>query len=336
MNYIKINFIFLLLLISVAIFISGCGNNHAESQASTEVIKIATNYWPGKFWIQIANEKGWFKEAGLNVEIVDVFNDYYGSIQDTIDGKTHINGVSMYDLVNYNSHGDHLVLIINTDNAGTSDGLVVKKKIKDFSQLRNKKIAVSEGFYTEYMLTIILEEHGLTLNDLIIVNNIKDEHMADEFISGSIDGFISWQPHTTRAITAGGHLLWTAEQNPGISPNGQVVLNSFLEENQVVLQTYVNVWHKTTEWMKVNEQQALEIISDIYGFTLKEVELFYHSEYIPDLYDNKLAFSYSAGFESLHGTARQINRFMRRNNITNNILDSTTFIDNRFIRKINQ
>jgi ABC-type nitrate/sulfonate/bicarbonate transport system substrate-binding protein len=34
-------------------------------------IKMARYYWPGFYWIEIAQHKGWFKDAGLQVELID-------------------------------------------------------------------------------------------------------------------------------------------------------------------------------------------------------------------------------------------------------------------------
>ncbi len=50
-------------------------------------MKIARYYWPGLYWIEIADKMDWFKEAGLNVEIIDTNPDYYASIDDMVAAK---------------------------------------------------------------------------------------------------------------------------------------------------------------------------------------------------------------------------------------------------------
>ena len=47
--------------------------------------------------------------------------------------------------------------------------------------------------------------------------------------------------------------------------------------------------------------------------------------------DNQVAFSYAAGFESMHGTARRINAFMIASGMTTERLDSLDFLDARFV-----
>ena len=109
---------------------------------------------------------------------------------------------------------------------------------------------------------------------------------------------------------------------------------SFIEERPGDVQAFVNVWHKTTEFIKENPGEALEIIAEIYDVPFEDVAAFAEGDKILDLRDNKVAFSYAAGFESLHGTAKQINDFMKNNDITDMTLDSIEFIDGQFIREV--
>ncbi len=54
-------------------------------------MKVAGAYGSGSFWVQIAKNKDWFKEAGLNVEIIDTDPDYFGSLDDMV--QHHISSI---------------------------------------------------------------------------------------------------------------------------------------------------------------------------------------------------------------------------------------------------
>jgi NitT/TauT family transport system substrate-binding protein len=254
--------------------ISSGQDTREQSVSDAQVINVATNYWPGKFWINIAHTKGWFQEAGLNVQLTSTFDDYYGSLLDTIAGKTDINGFSLYDLMSFVADGEDLVFVMNTDNSGSSEALVVKDDIRTVDDLVGKRIAIADGYYTDYMLHILLEQNGLSEDDLVSVHTLQDENMATAFGEGTIDGFLSWEPRVSEALAHGAHVLWDASLIPGISPNGTVVRRAFMEERSEDLQTYVAVWHRTTEWMKTHESEWVEIISAEYGFPVEEVRKF--------------------------------------------------------------
>jgi ABC-type nitrate/sulfonate/bicarbonate transport system substrate-binding protein len=74
-------------IIIALIVAAGCAPVENTPQPSGEVMKVAKYYWPGMYWVEIAESKGWFREAGLNVELIDTNPDYFQSLQDTADGK---------------------------------------------------------------------------------------------------------------------------------------------------------------------------------------------------------------------------------------------------------
>src|SRR5712691_126502 len=65
----------------------GCGRPHPAAP-SHPPLRVAAYYWPGMYWIDIANDLGWFREAGLNVAIVDTNADYFASFKRTR-GRPH-------------------------------------------------------------------------------------------------------------------------------------------------------------------------------------------------------------------------------------------------------
>lgn len=86
--------------------------------------------------------------------------------------------------------------------------------------------------------------------------------------------------------------------------------------------------------MKENPKEAFGIIAKIYGQTPGEVQAFVQMDKILDLRDNSVSFSFGSGFESVHGTARRINNFLIETGVTDKQLDSTDFLDARFLRTI--
>ena len=88
--------------------------------------------------------------------------------------------------------------------------------------------------------------------------------------------------------------------------------------------------------MQENPREAFGIIAQINKQTPGDVQAFTQQDKILDLRENIVAFSFGSGFESLHGTARKINNFMIERGITDKQLDSTEFIDARFIRSLTE
>jgi NitT/TauT family transport system substrate-binding protein len=325
-----------ILIVSLLIFgLFGCAPVEEAPKTSGKLLKVAKYYWPGQFWIEIADEKGWFAEAGLNVELIDTNSDWEGSLTDMANGKMDVNQFSLFGFLANIVKGFDLVMVINADTSFGAEAIVTKKEIERVADLKGKTIGVDYGSYTEYILDLVLSRNSLSNNDVQKVDMLG-ENAAEKFSDEEIDAVITWEPIVTEILNQGGRKLFDTSEIPGISPNGIVFHKSFINEHPDDVQAFVNVWHRTTEFIKTNPKEAFQIIADNYNVPVGDVQAFTQDVKILDLRENKIAFSYAAGFESLHGTARQINDFMIDKGITDKQLDSTDFIDARFIRGVEE
>ncbi|WP_432474718.1 ABC transporter substrate-binding protein [Amphritea sp. HPY] len=297
-------------------------------------MSVARYYWPGEFWIEIADKKGWFEAAGLNVELVDSNPDYWSSLQDTVDGKIDSNTFILFDLMQFNAAGSDLVVVTNSDYSAGIDAIVARPAIATIEDLKGKTIGVDRGTYLEYILDIVIRRHGLTPGDVTKVK-VAGEKAAEEFGNGKLDAIVTWEPIVSEAIEQrNGRKLFDTSEIPGLSPAVNVFHRSFIDERPGDVQAYVNVWHKTTQFIKENPDEAFGIIAGIYDVSPAEVQAFARLDRTLDLRENLTSFSYGAGFESLHGAARQANNFLMEQGTINKQLDSTAFIDATFIRAL--
>jgi NitT/TauT family transport system substrate-binding protein len=323
----------LTLIVMISILILGCVPAEEVPKTSGEVIKVAKYYWPGQFWIVIADEKGFFEEAGLNVELVDSNEDWFGSLQNMVDGKIDVNQFTLYDLIDFNAKGVDLVSVINTDISNGADTIIAKSEIERVGDLKGKRIGLQKGTFSEYMLEVVLERNGLTKDDVTYVETKVEDIMP--LVNGEIDALVVFEPFASQAVEkTNGRKIFDTSQIPGLIPDVVAFHKSFIQERPEDVQAFVQVWYKTTEFIKDNPKDAFGIIAKNYDKTPDDVQAFADQVKILDLRDNKVTFSYAAGFESLHGTARQINDFMKDSGITDKNLDSTDFIDARFIRNV--
>jgi NitT/TauT family transport system substrate-binding protein len=323
------------LLAVIGILIVGCAPAEELPKTSGEVIKVAKYYWPGQFWIEIADEKGFFDDAGLNVELVDTNSDFFGSLQDMVDGRMDVNQFVLYDLIDFNAKGADLVSVINVDISAGADTIIAKNEIERVADLRGKKIGLQQETFSEYMLEVVLERNGLTKDDVVCVETKAED--IEPLVNGEVDALVVFEPFASRAVEkVNGRKIFDTSQIPGLIPDVMAFHKSFIEENPNDVQAYVNVWHRTTEFIKEHPEEAFGIIARIYDIPVEDVRGFTDDVKILDLDDNKRAFLFSNDFESLHGTARKINNFMIKKGITDEQMDSTVFLDARFIREVEE
>jgi NitT/TauT family transport system substrate-binding protein len=312
----------------------GCKPSADDAGSSGRPIRVADFYRPGTYWIGIAVAKGWFREAGLNVQLVYYKGDDFDSAKDLVEGRLDIATFGMLDLLDSIAHGADLVAIVNADYSAGAEKLIARPGIDNLPGLKGKKIAVSRNSYFAYILDVALGRVGLKTEDVQIAD-IRPEKAGEALIKGEVDAMLTFEPHATRGLEAiKGRDLFDTSQTPGLSPTLIVLKRKFIEERGDDATAFVKVWQRATTFIKEHPDEAFGIIALMNKKTPAEIRLNAKLYKILDLRDNEQAFSFAAGFDSLYGAVRQVNDYMIARGITDKKLDSSHFLEGSFIRSL--
>src|SRR6478735_11060561 len=131
-------------------------------------LKVAYSDWPGWTAFAIAQEKGWFKDAGVDVELL--WFEYGPSMEAFTAGKVDAVMVTNGDALGTGAGGAKNVMILVTDYSNGNDMIVAKPGIKSLKDLKGKKIGLETGFVEHLMLLNGLEKAGMKESDVTIVN----------------------------------------------------------------------------------------------------------------------------------------------------------------------
>lgn len=328
----------LLVMLVLVIPLTSCTRGKQEVQGpkpTGQIMRIPLYYWPGMYWIDIAKQKGWFQEAGLlQIQFIDTNVDWYKAMDDMAAGKIDCYDFFLFDLVKFRLAGKNLVAVLQVDLPYGADGIAAWPGIQRVKDLMGKKVGVSPGTYMEYLLYQILKQANLQLADVTQVDT-KTEDAVKDLSSAKIDATVTWEPLLTDAAKAvKGTLVADDSSIPSISPCVFVFSESFIRSRPGDVQAFVNVWHRTTQFIKEYPAEAFGIIAEIYKKTPGDVQAFAQKDKINDLRDNQTAFTYSASFESLYGAARAINTYLIDKGLTDRELDTTQFLNGHFIKSL--
>lgn len=303
---------------------------------SAKPLRIGAYYWPGDYWMDIAQQKGWFKEAGLNVERVDTNPNYFASFDELLSGKLDFVGFTTFDFVLYNARGKDLVGVLATDYSSGAEGLGARPGIESIADLAGKKLALSKGTYLEYLFNVAAQRAGLDPAAVTLVD-APGEKAHEELIAGRADAFLTWEPFVAEGLakTKGRKLFSTAE---ALGVNGGIgaVRRQFLTERPADIQALLSVWQRTTEFIKKQQGEACAIVAAVNKKTPTEVKEFMQTDKVLDLRDNRTAFTYATGLDSLHGNVRQISDFLIRQGLATKKVESTDVLEDRFLRALQQ
>ena len=138
----------------------------------------------------LAAQKGWFKDAGLNVEVLDGKGSG-ATIQQVSAGKIDIGFAQLGAMAAAVSNGLPVTSIMCFIRAG-DNGLLVPAdgKIKTLQDFKGKKMAVPNGSGSSVFLDAFLKAGGMSRKDFQVVN-VDNQAMVSTYGAGQVDGALS-------------------------------------------------------------------------------------------------------------------------------------------------
>src|SRR5690349_13330011 len=136
-------------------------------------LKIAYSDWPGYTVLEVAKQKGWFKDAGLDVELV--WFEYLPSIDAFSAGKVDAVTVVADDAMVTGANGGKSKIIALLDYSEGSDMIVGAPGINSIKDLKGKKIGIEVTLVEHLLLLKALEANGMKQSDVELVNTATNE-----------------------------------------------------------------------------------------------------------------------------------------------------------------
>jgi NitT/TauT family transport system substrate-binding protein len=322
---------FISIVCALQFLVAGCMPSSPAKTNNLPPIRIGASYWPGQFWVDIAHHQGWFKEAGLNVEWIDTNADYFASFDHLVHGKLDIVAFTLFDLTLYQARGNSIVGFLASDYSSGADALIVRPGINTVRDLAGKKIGLAKGTYVEYIWTVLLGRYGVK-PESVHIENIPGEKASEALLTGRVDAMLTWEPFADEAMASvKGDKIFDSSQIPGISWVIYTARSDFLRQRSTEIHQLMQVWKRTNEFIQKRPLQAYAIVADVNHKTVAEVIAFSKLDKVLNLNENRSAFSYASGFDSLHGSARRMNSFQIQAGLTSQQIETPTMLNSLFI-----
>lgn len=267
----------MILIMSMAVM-TGCGNSGGTGEnASGEASSSQGNNAEMKgtkenpFVLGVSPMSGWYawygvKETGIfeengvyvNIQFFPVYSD---SLTAFYSGQLDGICIAASDAIAPMNEGVNFKVVLVNDNSYGADGLVVHDGISSIEDLKGKTVATEIGTLEHMFLLKILEDNGMTIDDINFTNmTINDAGPA--FIAGSIDAAVLWEPTLSTALNAGGTLLYSTKEEPGLIPDTLAVRQEVLDSSSESVQKIVDSWFDGVEKLKVKDETFIQAICE--------------------------------------------------------------------------
>ena len=296
--------------------------------AQAEPLKIGYSDWPGWVAWEVGIEKGWFKEAGVDVKFE--WFDYVASMDAFAAGQ--LDGVAMNnrDTLVTGATGAKGVMMLINDYSNGNDMVVARAGIKSVKDLKGKKIGVEIGFVSHLLLLDALEQNGLSEADVTLVN-VPTNETPQVLASGDVDAIVAWQPNSGMALqqVPGSKAVFSSADQPGLIYDVLAVAPASLAARKDDWAKVVKVWYRIVDYINdpATFDDAVTIMAARVGLQSAEYKGFIKGTKILTLEEAKGFFSKGDGYKSLYGSSKISDDFNVANEVYGEAQDIDSYID---------
>lgn len=237
--------------------------------AQAEALKLAHSTWVGYGPFYIAQEKGFFEDEGVEIEL-SIMENTPLKMGALMAGRVDIVASTADEFPTYMRNGKPLNYILAVDNSNGGDGVVSHKDIEGVANLRGRTVAFEEGSVSQFFINALLRREGLTQDDIKMVNmTATDAGVA--FAANRVDAAVTWEPHLSQgASTDHGKVLVSSSETPGLIVDVVAVLESTANERRAELEGFVRAWQRSLDFLESNPDEAYQIMADGVGGWLED------------------------------------------------------------------
>ncbi len=315
---------------------SGCGSSGSDGEISghsDEPITIGFSPWPTNMFLQLAEEKGIFEKNGIDVEL-----KYFSATSDSYSaftsGSLDLCTYATADSITPFSKGVDMKIIMNTDKSMGADGLVATKDIKSIKDLKGKKIATEFYSVDHYYILLLLDQAGLTADDVELVN-MSITNSGSAFIAGKVDAASVWEPTLTKAVNEGnGHLLATSKEQPDLLTDSIAASGDMIENRGEDLKAFVKSYYEAIDYYNEHKEEATKIMAQKLEVSESEFEDTIAGIHVNSVDDCIKAFTKAEDSSYVGYNNEKIATFLKEMGQIDNIPDRDSMIDDRFVKAV--
>ena len=278
------------------------------------------NLWPGFVHTYIAEEKGFFKEEGVEVELtlIEGIDDNLKHFQE---GKADLAFGPQSDAMLLAARGVPLKIVNVVDFSNGGDVIISRLDIKTVSGLKGKKVSVDKlNSFNHIFLVELLRLNGLAESDVTIVP-LSASKVPEALDKGTIDAGQTWEPYQSQAMAKGHRLLASTRDAPGIVTDVLMVRSDVLEKRTEDVRKIVKCLLRALQFRATDETEAYAIMSQAYNIPAGSLKRTIQGNIFPDLDANIRAFENSGEPTSLFRTGKIISDFFLKKGVISQDID---------------
>ena len=241
--------------------------------SAKEKVRVGHFTWPGYGFLYVAEEMNLSPDLDFEFTIIEdpiqLFSLLSSGQLDVVFSTVEFGPIATAE-----DMGFKLISFTNLSNG--TDNIVVRPDIKEASDLIGQQIAILEGGLSQIMVAIWLEQNGVSVDDVQMVNLVAGDAAA-AMTSGQIAAAELWDPFGAqvladlpgaRSVSNSREEFWT---KTGLIGDAIFMSDTFTIKNRDTAVKTTQAIFDAVEYWRKNPVEAGKIIGDAIGFSEEDV-----------------------------------------------------------------
>ncbi len=314
--------------------IVGCGPSGGGPNGGpgAKPLTIAYSDWPGWLVWEIANQKGFFKDAGVNVELK--WYDYSPSLKAFETGNVDSVLVVCGDSLTIAKPSTAIVL---TDYSNGNDMIIGKSDIKSIKDLKGKKVAVEKNLVENILLDKALEVNGLTESD-VTIEDVTTDKMPVTLGSAGVAAVGAWYPISGETLkqNPGSTPLFKSSDAPGLIYDALQVSRESLASRRDDWKKVVGVWFRCLDYLNdpKTHDDAVKIMAERIKAKPEDLEKNLKGTYLLNKEGNLKTLEKRDTLDSVYGSLKNANAFYLDHKVYDKAPNLDSYVDPSVVKEV--
>ena len=297
-------------LLTAALAFALAANLHADP------LKIGYSDWPGYTVLEIAKQKNWFKDAGVDVDLV--WFDYLPSIDAFSANKIDADCIVATDALVAGASGAKSKFIALIDYSEGSDMIVGAPGVESIKDLKGKKVGIEVTLVEHLLLLQALKNNGMKQSDVELVNTPTND-TPQVLASGKVSAIGAWYPISGQALkqVAGSKKLFTSAEAKGLIYDVLAVSPASYAKHKDEWAKVAGIFYKCVDYLKdpKTADDAIKIMAAKVGADAGDYAKNVPGTHFLTLAEAKAAYKKGPGLDSIYGAMTIGNKFNMDNKV---------------------
>lgn len=252
--------LFRIATVLLVFLVYGCTDSEVSTNLAGKT-RIAVSKTPLSAPLYIAEEKGFFKRHGVNVEIIELVGGHR-CLKAVLAGNADMGTTTDYPImINSFTRADYAVLATFVSSENDVKLMANRKNaIQAARDLKAKTVGIVKGGSSHYFLDRYLLFNGMQLKDVITIH-INPEEMPAALQAGKVDAISVWEPYGYLAHKRlGSDLNILMEISPYRETFNLVTDKNYMKNHPEVATRVLRALKDSVDFMAKQPRQAQEIV----------------------------------------------------------------------------